>query len=81
MDLKGVANSIGDKIGDVSQRVIQFLSNEGVNTSATTGKFITLAVIFGLIWLFAKLVKKPAKWIAIIFLALAGVTILFSIGL
>ncbi len=78
-DYKEILSNIGDKAGELTQPIIQQLLNAGLEVPVVTAKLIPLAIIAGFIYVIAKFVKRPAKWIFVSLLGIIGVSIFISI--
>lgn len=78
MDILNVLPSIGETFSGWMTNLIQFLSNIGLNISATSGKILNIFIVIGLLWISAKTIEKPLKYLAIGLLVVLLVSILSS---
>ena len=75
---ESIMQNVGDKAGEISTKALQFLSSKGLETSATTGKILSLGIIALGIAGITKLIHRPSKWFAILLLGIVAISIISS---
>lgn len=73
------ATYVGEKVSELTLKVINFLANLGLSMSETSAKIISLLILSIASFLIVKIIQKPIKWLIFVLLMILFVSVVFSL--